>query len=49
MIQALDGIGAKHLLQLAALGLVAGIVAYAVDTYLIARVESAVGVTPGVL
>jgi hypothetical protein len=45
----LHSIDHTHVLGAFVVGIVAGIVAFALDTYVIARVEAMAGITPGVL
>jgi hypothetical protein len=43
----LDGAQAKHLLIVFAAGIVGGLIVVLVDNYVVMKLESAVGVTPG--
>lgn len=49
MYAALERIDGTHIFYALAVGVVAGVIWYALDTYIVARVETAVGVTPGTL
>lgn len=45
----LSKIEAKHVLHAFLVGAAAGVIAYVLDTYVVARAETAIGITPGVL
>lgn len=45
----LTKIEAKHVAHAFLIGAVAGVLAYVLDTYVVARAETAIGLTPGVL
>ncbi len=49
LINALAEIDGTHILYALGVGILAGVVWFALDTYVVARVETAVGVTPGTL
>ena len=49
MEKALQKIDGTHVFYGLAIGIVAGVVWYALDTYVVSRVETAIGVTPGTL
>ncbi len=49
MYEALARIDGTHILTALGVGILAGVIWFALDTYVVARVETAVGVTPGTL
>ncbi len=49
MFAALERIDGTHVLYALGVGLVAGVIWYALDVYVVARVETMAGITPGTL
>lgn len=48
-MEVLERIDGTHILGAFAIGILAGVAAFVLDTYVIARVEPMIGVTPGSL
>ena len=48
-MEVLRNIDHTHIIGAFAVGVIAGVVAYVLDTYVIARLEPMVGITPGTL